>query len=477
MDKDSRVEDGGSKSAASIHDISISTKKFLDLLKESEALLPSTYSSHESEKEVNVFFDEDSDIQVRFEDLNISPELMKGLCVDMKFVRPTKIQSMSFPMILTPPYKNVMVQAPRVSEKTTCSVLAMLNSVDPTLPAPQALCLCPTRGHATEAMEVVLNMGQFTRITSDLVLPGDISSKSYCNHIPVSKRAPATAQVIISSPGTAYQMIALHKLRTSNLKIIVFEVADLMMRAYKDAAVRIMEEIVRWSPKCQVLLFSTTFSDRVKPFVSTLEKDLFVQEFHQLSINKEELSLGSFKQYKVNVDDDVSKLMVIRDKILKIGDGVWQTIIYVKASDKAQILHEALVKCGYAVTTLNKAITGKVQDRIFKEFKDGSNRILISADFLFSGFDQSRVNLVVNYDIPVKRCEYPPEPDYQVYLSHVGRAGRYGRKGAVFNLLCDDKDSMMMEKIERQFKHNVTEGPSWTSDDDFKVALKKAGLL
>lgn len=80
-----------------------------------------------------------------------------------------------------------------------------------------------------QTMEVVLNMGQFTRITSDLVLAADASSKSYHNHIPVSKRAPATAQVIISSPGTAYQMIALHKLRTSNLKIIVFEEADRMM--------------------------------------------------------------------------------------------------------------------------------------------------------------------------------------------------------------------------------------------------------
>ncbi|XP_076910175.1 DEAD-box ATP-dependent RNA helicase 38-like [Bidens hawaiensis] len=419
----------------------------------------------------------DDDGAMKFEDLNLSPELMKGLRVDMKFVRPTKIQSMSLPMILTPPYKNVMAQAPMVSGKTTCSVLAMLNRIDPTLPAPQALCLCPTRGHATETMEVVLKMGQFTGITSDLVLPADISSKANYNHIPVSKRAPVTAQVVISSPGTTYQLIALNKLRTSNLKIIVLEEADPMMRAYKDDAVRIMKEIVRWSPKCQVLLFSTTFSDKVKPFVSTLEKDLFVQEFHQLSVNKEELSLGSFKQYKVNLDDDISKLMIIRDKILKLGDGVWQTIIYVRASNRAQMLHEALVKCGYAVTTIKNAIAGEDLDRILKEFKDGSNRILISADFLFSGFDQSRVNLVVNYDIPVKNCEYPPEPDYQVYLNRVGRAGRYGRKGAVFNLLCDDEDRMFMEKIERQFNHNVTEVPSWTSDDDFKVALKKAGLM
>lgn len=80
-----------------------------------------------------------------FEDLNLSPELLKGLYVEMKFQKPSKIQAISLPMILTSPYKDLIAQAHNGSGKTTCFVLGMLSRVDPNLKAPQALCICPTR--------------------------------------------------------------------------------------------------------------------------------------------------------------------------------------------------------------------------------------------------------------------------------------------------------------------------------------------
>ncbi|KAJ0443498.1 putative RNA helicase [Helianthus annuus] len=423
-------------------------------------------------KKVNDFLDdpEDSNIQavtsgdtpytsaVRFEDLNLSPELLKGLYVEMKFERPSKIQSISLPMILTPPHKNLIAQAHNGSGKTTCFVLGMLSRVDPKLGAPQALCICPTRELAIQNMEVLLKMGKFTGITSELGLPADKA-----NYIPISKRAPVTAQVIIGTPGTINKWIAAKKLGTSNLKILVFDEADHMLAesGFKEDSVRIMKEIVRWSPQCQVLLFSATFNETVKAFVSKIVKDLFVQDYNQLFVKKEELSLDSIKQYKVNLPDELSKIM---------------TIIFVRTKRSAGMLHDALVKYGYEVTTIQGALTQEDRDKIVKEFKDGLTHVLISTDLLARGFDQSQVNLVVNYDLPIV-YDNPTEPDNEVYLHRIGRAGRFGRKGAVFNLLCGDRDRMIMEKIERHFNHYVTEVPSWTSDDDFKDALKKAGLM
>ncbi|XP_057512406.1 DEAD-box ATP-dependent RNA helicase 38-like isoform X2 [Actinidia eriantha] len=78
-----------------------------------------------------------------FEELNLTPDLLKGLYVEMKFERPSKIQAISLPMILTPPHKHLI--AHNGSGKTTCFVLGMLSRVDPKLCAPQALCICPTR--------------------------------------------------------------------------------------------------------------------------------------------------------------------------------------------------------------------------------------------------------------------------------------------------------------------------------------------
>ncbi|XP_059636464.1 DEAD-box ATP-dependent RNA helicase 38-like [Cornus florida] len=140
------------------------------------------------------------------------------------------------------------------------------------------------------------------------------------------------------------------------------------------------------------------------------------------------------------------------------------------------MLHQALVEHRYEVTTIQGALMQDDRDKIIKEFKNGLIQVLISTDLLARGFDQAEVNLVVNYDLPVN-YETPSEPDYEVYLHRIGRAGRFGRKAAVFNLLCFDRDIMLMEKIEKHFNTQVDEVRSWNSEEDFEAALKKAGLF
>ncbi|KAI8463733.1 MAG: hypothetical protein J3K34DRAFT_442773 [Monoraphidium minutum] len=67
----------------------------------------------------------------RFEDLPLSPELLKGLYSEMKFDHPSRIQASTLPMILTPDnqgqYRDLIAQAHNGSGKTTCFVLAMLS--------------------------------------------------------------------------------------------------------------------------------------------------------------------------------------------------------------------------------------------------------------------------------------------------------------------------------------------------------------
>ncbi|XP_022899578.1 DEAD-box ATP-dependent RNA helicase 38 isoform X2 [Olea europaea var. sylvestris] len=409
----------------------------------------------------------------RFEDLNLSPELLKGLYIEMKFERPSKIQTISLPMILTPPYKNLIAQAHNGSGKTTCFVLGMLSRVNPKLEAPQALCICPTRELAIQNMEVLLKMGKYTGITSELAIPADSA-----NYISIHKRPPITAQVIIGTPGTISKWVIAKKLGVSQMKILVFDEADHMLAesGFQDESVRIMKAIQKGSSNCQVLLFSATFDDAVRAFVTKIVKEIFVRDYNQMFVKKEELSLESVKQYKVQCPDELSKIMVIKDKIFEIGEKVGQTIIFVRSRNSASMLHQALVKYGYEVTTIQGALKQEDRDRIIKEFKEGLTQVLISTDLLARGFDQSQVNLVVNFNLPV-RYDNPSEPDYEVYLHRVGRAGRFGRKGAVFNLLCDDRDNMIMDKIEQNFNTQITELGSWKSNEDFENALKKAGLL
>ncbi|KAL5067790.1 hypothetical protein RYX36_018677 [Vicia faba] len=410
-----------------------------------------------------------------FEELSLSAELLKGLYVEMKFQKPSKIQAVSLPMILNPPNRDLIAQAHNGSGKTTCFVLGMLSRVDPTLQAPQALCICPTRELAIQNIEVLRKMGKYTGISSECAVPMDRRDS-----IPISKRSPIMAQIVIGTPGTIKNLMTYKKLGVSKLKILVFDEADQMLAedGFKDDSLRIMKEIEKFNSNCQVLLFSATFNDVVKSFVTRIVEK---KEHNKLFVKKEELSLDAVKQYKVCVPDELAKIEVIKSYIFEIGENVGQTIIFVRTRNSAKMLHKALVDLGYEVTSIQGALEHDERDKIVKEFKDGLTQVLISTDVLARGFDQQQVNLVINYDLPLKyAAEYTRgrelEPDYEVYLHRVGRAGRFGRKGAVFNLICDERDERLMSKIENHFGTHVTEVRE-RSVEDYKAALKEAGLL
>ena len=48
-----------------------------------------------------------------------------------------------------------------------------------------------------------------------------------------------------------------------------------------------------------------------------------------------------------------------------------------------------------------------------------------------------QVTLVINYDVPVEKDLSTPA--YETYLHRIGRSGRFGRKGAAFNLVSGAK--------------------------------------
>ncbi|XP_061346963.1 DEAD-box ATP-dependent RNA helicase 38-like [Gastrolobium bilobum] len=272
-----------------------------------------------------------------FEELNLSPELLNGLYVEMKFHKPSKIQAVTLPMILNPPNRDLVAHAHNGSGKTTCFLLGMLSRVDPKLQAPQAFCICPTRELAIQNTEVLRKMGKYMGISSECAIPADSSDA-----LPIAKRAPIMAQVVIGTPGTINKWMAYKKLGVTRLKILVFDEADQMLAqdGFKDDSLRIMKGIEKVNSNCQVLLFSATLNDIVQNFVSRTVK----QDYNTLFVK--ELSLDAVKQYKVHCPDELSKIEMRKDYILEIGENLGQTIIFVRTRNSAKMLHKSLVEIG-----------------------------------------------------------------------------------------------------------------------------------
>eukprot|EP00250_Pteridium_aquilinum_P015055 c22350_g1_i1 orf=292-1824(+) len=400
-----------------------------------------------------------------FEELNLSESLLRGLYSEMKFERPSKIQGITLPMILSPPYHHLIAQAHNGSGKTTCFVLGMLSRVDPDLKAPQAICVCPTRELAIQNEEVLLKMGKFTGITSACAVSSDVSKFSS------SRRETVVDQVIIGTPGTIKKWVSNKTLNTRQVKILVFDEADHMLAqdGFQDDSMRIIQYIIKNNGGCQVLFFSATFNEKVKDFTVKI-----APKANQVFVKKEELSLDVIKQYRVKCPRDEDKVSVLKDRIFPAAEKLGQSIIFVRTRASASNLHKRLDADGYKCTSIQGGLSNEDRDRVIREFRTGQTKILIATDVLARGFDQAQVTLVVNYDLPIKNG-YRDEPDYELYLHRIGRSGRFGRKGAAFNLLVSRQDEENLNQIARYFNRDIPEVP-WDDDEAFEGVLKDAGL-
>jgi ATP-dependent RNA helicase UAP56/SUB2 len=86
---------------------------------------------------------------------------------------------------------------------------------------------------------------------------------------------------------------------------------------------------------------------------------------------------------------------------------------------------------------------------VAQAFKNFQHRILVSTDIWGRGIDIERVNIVINYDMPVHKGG-ASDPD--TYLHRVGRTGRFGRKGSALNMIHDDKEMAVLKQIEKYFE-------------------------
>ncbi|GJP51732.1 hypothetical protein CLOM_g10878 [Closterium sp. NIES-68] len=402
-----------------------------------------------------------------FEELNLSEPLLRGLYSEMKFERPSKIQAVTLPMILLPPNANLIAQAHNGSGKTTCFVLGMLSRVNPQLKTPQALCICPTRELAQQNEAVLLRMAKYTGITCACT-----ASEGTGTIVSSSEQTRLGDQVVIGTPGTLKRWMTKDRiLPVKNIKILVFDEADHMLDqdGFQDDSIRMIQFITKSNPTCQILLFSATFNERVKRFAQRV-----VPSANQVYVPKEQLSLDVIKQYRVRVPSRDAKVVVLKDKIFPAAEKLGQSIIFVKTRETARDLHRRLEADGHRCTSIQGGMSHEERDDVIREYRSGTTKILIATDVLARGFDQAQVTLVVNFDLPVKNAP-PNEPEYETYLHRIGRSGRFGRKGAAFNLVCGERDERTLNKIEKHFDRVIPD-VQWDDDDAFEKVLKEAGL-
>ncbi|SCV06152.1 LANO_0H23244g1_1 [Lachancea nothofagi CBS 11611] len=385
-----------------------------------------------------------------FEELGLAPELLKGLYA-MKFQKPSKIQERALPLLLSEPPRNMIAQSQSGTGKTAAFSLTMLSRIDITQPQTQAICLAPARELARQTLEVIQEMGKFTKVTSQLIVPDSFE-----------KNKPITAQIIVGTPGTVLDLMRRKALQLGQVKVFVLDEADNMLdkQGLGDQCLRVK----KFLPKAaQMILFSATFDDSVRNYARKV-----VPDANSLELQRNEVNVGAIKQLFMDCTDENNKYEVLTELygLLTIGS----SIIFVQTKQTANVLYAKLKQEGHQVSILHGDLQSSERDRLIDDFREGRSKVLITTNVLARGIDIPTVSMVVNYDLPTT---FQGKADPSTYIHRIGRTGRFGRTGVAISFVHDRKSFEVLTAIQKYFGDiEMTRVPTDDWDEVEKIVKK-----
>ncbi|XP_068120912.1 ATP-dependent RNA helicase DDX25-like [Hyperolius riggenbachi] len=369
-----------------------------------------------------------------FEELHLKPELLKSM-YGMGFNRPSMYQETALPIMLADPPQNLIAQSQSGTGKTAAFVLAMLSRVDPMKKYPQCICLSPTFELALQTGEVIEQMGKFC----DGI---DIAYAIRENRPPKGSRIEA--QIIVGTPGNIMDWcFKLKLLAPENIRVCVLDEADILIgiQGYCNHSMRVKRAL---TDRCQILLFSATFEERVWGFAERV-----VPNPNIIKLRKEEQTLDNILQFYDACEDSEQKLQALCNIYSTFT--IAQTIIFCPTRKTADWLSLEMINDGHQVALLSGELPVMERAAIIQRFREGKEKVLITTNVCTRGIDIEQVSVVVNFDLPMNTEGLI---DLETYLHRIGRTGRFGKKGMAINLVescCLD----MLHEIEDHFDTKI----------------------
>ena len=363
---------------------------------------------------------------IRFTDLGL-PEPLLRVLGDVGYESPSPIQAATIPPLLQG--RDVLGQAQTGTGKTAAFALPILARLDPKQFKPQALVLAPTRELAIQVAEAFQKYA--THLPGFHVLP-IYGGQSYGPQLSALKRG---VHVIVGTPGRVIDHLERGSLDLSELRCLVLDEADEMLRM---GFIDDVETVLKKVPATrQVALFSATMPSQIKRIAQTYLKDPV-----EIAIKSTTATAANIRQRYWMVSG-VNKLDALT-RILEAEpfDGM---LVFARTKLGTQELAEKLAARGLSAAAIHGDVEQKQREKMIQSLKDGRIDILVATDVAARGLDVDRISHVLNYDIPY---------DTESYVHRIGRTGRAGRSGEAI-LFVAPRERGMLGAIERATRQKI----------------------
>ncbi|MFN3702921.1 DEAD/DEAH box helicase [Thermomonas sp.] len=361
-----------------------------------------------------------------FSDLKL-PETLLAALRDVGYESPSPIQAATIPPLLEG--RDVLGQAQTGTGKTAAFALPALARLDAKAGKPQVLVLAPTRELAIQVAEAFQTYAK--HIPGFHILP-IYGGQGYGPQLHALKRG---VHVIVGTPGRVIDHLERGTLDLSELRMLVLDEADEMLRM---GFIDDVEAVLKKTPDTrQVALFSATMPAQIKRIAQTYLKDPV-----EIAIKAQTTTAASIRQ-RFWMVSGINKL----DALTRImeAEPFEAMIIFARTKMATEELAEKLAARGFSAAAINGDVEQKTRERTIQRLKDGQIDVLVATDVAARGLDVERISHVLNYDIPY---------DTESYVHRIGRTGRAGRSGEAI-LFVAPRERGMLGAIERATRQKI----------------------
>ena len=356
------------------------------------------------------------EIQERFTDFNLRPELLRAL--ERKgFEHPMPVQT----AVLRDESlagDDLIVQARTGSGKTLAFALPLLNEMEPGARTPRIIVLSPTRELAQQTAR------EFAWLGADMgvrvaTLVGGLDMERQIRSLRDG------ASVVVGTPGRILDHLRRGTLNTDDITSVVLDEGDHMLdmgfHDEMEAILQAMDHVERtW-------LFSAT----MPPEVLSLTK-LYLDAPKKISLVSDVASHSDITQ-KAYIIPSRKRFEGLVNVL--IWENPSKSLLFCGTRAETQDIADRLCDIGFRATAIHGDMSQRERNNALSALRGGRVSILVATDVAARGLDIDAVSHVIQYGLP---------QNLEAFVHRSGRTGRAGHEGS--NLI------LLTAREARQFK-------------------------
>ncbi|HLO87009.1 MAG TPA: DEAD/DEAH box helicase [Nostocaceae cyanobacterium] len=360
-----------------------------------------------------------------FQELGLSEERAEQLA-KIGFTAPTNIQTQAIPQLLSG--RDVVGQSQTGTGKTAAFSLPILERLDASQRAVQALILTPTRELAIQVHDAI---SQFIG-DSGLRAVAIYGGQSIDRQIMQLKRG---AQIVVGTPGRVIDLLERGSLKLDQVKWFVLDEADEMLSM---GFIDDVEKILSQAPEeRQTALFSATMPPSIRMLVNK-----FLRSPAIVTVEQPKATPNKINQVAYLIPRHWTKAKALQP-ILEMEDPE-TALIFVRTRRTAAELTNQLQAAGHSVDEYHGDLSQQARERLLTRFRNRQVRWVVATDIAARGLDVDQLSHVINFDLP---------DSVETYVHRIGRTGRAGKEGTAITLV-QPFERRKQQAFERHVRQN-----------------------